>query len=188
MIKIGLTGSIASGKTTASKFISIGRGPLFSADKVVKKLYTQKKFKQIITKKLNFRLNKNFKKKIKIEILRKNQNLRKLEKILHPRVRKDMYAFSKKNKSKKILFFEIPLLIESKLNNYFDIIIFIRSKYNLRLKRFISRGGNKRLFILLDGHQLKETQKMKLCDYIVVNNKSLSVLKKKLLNIIKQYE
>ena len=65
MIKIGLTGSIASGKTTASKFISIGRGPLFSADKVVKKLYTQKKFKQIISKKLNFRLNKNFKEKIK---------------------------------------------------------------------------------------------------------------------------
>ena len=39
MIKIGLTGSIASGKTTASKIISRKRGPLFSADDVVKKLY-----------------------------------------------------------------------------------------------------------------------------------------------------
>ena len=39
MIKIGLTGSLASGKTTASKIISKGRGPLFSADKEVKKLY-----------------------------------------------------------------------------------------------------------------------------------------------------
>ena len=38
MIRIGLTGSIASGKTTASKIISRRRGPLFSADDVVKKL------------------------------------------------------------------------------------------------------------------------------------------------------
>ena len=37
MIKIGITGSIASGKTTASKIISNQRGKLFSADKIVKK-------------------------------------------------------------------------------------------------------------------------------------------------------
>ena len=43
MIKIGITGSIASGKTTASKIISNKKGPLFSADKVVKELYKKKK-------------------------------------------------------------------------------------------------------------------------------------------------
>ena len=63
MIIIGLTGSIASGKTTASKFISSGNGPLFSADKVVRKLYEKKSFKKIVSKKLKFKLNKNFKKK-----------------------------------------------------------------------------------------------------------------------------
>ena len=36
MIKIGITGSLASGKTTASKILSNRRGPLFSADKAVK--------------------------------------------------------------------------------------------------------------------------------------------------------
>ena len=39
MKKIGITGSIASGKTTASQILSAKRGPLFSADNVVKKLY-----------------------------------------------------------------------------------------------------------------------------------------------------
>ena len=43
MIKIGITGSIASGKTTASKIISLKRGPLFSADDFVKQLYRSKK-------------------------------------------------------------------------------------------------------------------------------------------------
>ena len=50
MIKIGITGSLASGKTTASKILSFKRGPLFSADKVVKELYQNKKFQFLVKK------------------------------------------------------------------------------------------------------------------------------------------
>ena len=53
MIKIGITGSLASGKTTASKILSFRRGPLFSADKVVKELYQNKSFKSLIENDLN---------------------------------------------------------------------------------------------------------------------------------------
>ena len=45
MIKIGITGSLASGKTTASKILSNKRGPLFSADTAVMELYRNKVFK-----------------------------------------------------------------------------------------------------------------------------------------------
>ena len=188
MIKIGITGSVASGKTTASEIISSRRGPLFSADKVVKKLYTQNNFKRLIAKKLNFKLDKNFKKKLKNKILQKKEILKKLEKIIHPLVRREMFVFLRSNKNKRFLFFEIPLLIESKLTKYFDVVIFIKSKNNSRLKRYISKGGSIQLFSLLDKHQMKDTKKMKFCDHIVVNNKSLSILKKKLSNIIKLYE
>ena len=99
-----------------------------------------------------------------------------------------MHAFSKKNKNKKLLFFEIPLLVESKLLKYFDVVIFIKSKKNERLKRYISKNGNAKLFHLLDSQQMKDSIKMKFCDYIVVNNSSLNVLKRNLLNIIKFYE
>ena len=47
MIKIGITGSLASGKTTASQILSHKRGPLFSADKTVKSLYKDKNFKNL---------------------------------------------------------------------------------------------------------------------------------------------
>jgi len=188
MIKIGITGSVASGKTTASKIISSRRGPLFSADKVVKKLYTQNNFKKLIARKLNFKLDKNFKKKLKNKILQKKEILKKLEKIIHPLVRREMFIFLRKNKDERFLFFEIPLLIESKLKKYFDVVIFIKSKNNSRLKRYILRGGSIQLFSLLDKHQIKDTKKMKSCDHIVVNNKSLSILKNKLSNIIKLYE
>ena len=188
MIRIGLTGSIASGKTTASKIISRRRGPLFSADDVVKKLYKKTNFKKIVVKKLKIKSRLDLKRKIKNIILSKKGALKKLEQIIHPMVRKEMLVFLKKNKNKKFLFLEIPLLIESKLTRYFDVIIFIKSKRNLRLKRFRLKKGNIKLFSLLDSHQLKDTKKMKFCDHIVVNNKSLTILKKKLLNIIKSYE
>ena len=50
------------------------------------------------------------------------------------------------------------------------------------------KGGGIKLFSLLNRQQIKDSKKMKFCDHIVVNNKSLSILKKKLLNIIKLYE
>ena len=99
-----------------------------------------------------------------------------------------MFLFHKKHKRKKILFFEIPLLIESNLSRYFDRIIFIKTRKILRLKRYLSNKGNRELFLFLDKHQMKDVKKVKFCDYIVVNNKSLSVLKNKLFNIIKNYE
>ena len=68
MKKIGITGSLASGKSTASNFLSINRGPLFSADKVVKKLYSKNLFKKKISEKFNVNNFKNIKK----SLLRKN--------------------------------------------------------------------------------------------------------------------
>ena len=65
MIKIGITGSLASGKTTASKILSNNRGPLFSADKVVKKLYEKTSFKSLISKKFGIKNNSQIKKSIK---------------------------------------------------------------------------------------------------------------------------
>ena len=188
MIKIAITGSIASGKTTATKIISNKLGPLFNADLIVKELYKKKKFQKLVAKKLNFKFDLKFKINLKNKILYNKENLNKLEKTIHPRVRKEMIIFSKKNKKKKFLFYEIPLLIESKLNKYFDKIIFIKSDKKLRMRRYLLKGGNIKLFNLLDSKQIKDRIKMKLCDHIIVNNTSLSILKKKIKNIIKMYE
>jgi dephospho-CoA kinase len=188
MIKIGITGSIASGKTTASKIISHSYGPLFSADKVVKKLYAQNNFKKLIAKKCKFNFNLKFKKELKKKILENKSTLKTLERIIHPFVRKEMLFFINKNRNKKFLFFEIPLLIESKLKNNFNVVIFIKSQKKMRLKRYKLKNGDKKLFYVLDHHQLKDTYKMKFCDHVVVNNKTLSVLKKNLLNIMNKYE
>ena len=190
MIKIGITGSLASGKTTVSKILSHRRGPLFSADKVVKKLYKDKYFKNLLSKKFNIKNDNFIKKNIKKIILANNnkKNIKKLEKIIHPLVRINMKKFTEKNKNSKFIFYEIPLLIESKLMKYFNIIIFVKAKRNLRLKRFKSKNGNKKLFDLLDRQQLNDNKKIKFCNHLVVNEKNLKFLKKNLLGIISKYE
>ena len=127
MIKVGITGSIASGKTTASKLISKKRGFLFSADKAVQRLYKKESFRKIVAEKIKLRKKFRFKSEIKQMILKEPNTLRKLEKIIHPFVRQEMFIFIKKFKNEKFLFFEIPLLVESNLVKYFDIIIFVVS-------------------------------------------------------------
>ena len=188
MKKIGITGSLASGKTSASKYLSAKRGPLFSADAVVKKLYRDKKFKSLISKKFKIDNNSNIKRTIKEKIIEDAKKIRKLEKIIHPFVRKKMKSFTSQNRNKRLLFYEVPLLVESKLTNYFNVVIFIKAKKQLRFKRFKTKSRDKKLFNLLNNKQMVDTKKVKFCDHIVVNEKNLSILKKNLSDIIKKYE
>ena len=99
-----------------------------------------------------------------------------------------MKSFTSHNRNKKLLFYEIPLLIESKLMKYFNMVIFIKAKKQLRFKRFQSKNGDKRLFNLLNNKQMNDTKKIKFCDYVVVNEKNLNILKKSLFAIIDKYE
>ncbi len=162
MKKIGITGSLASGKTSACKILSAKAGPLFNADNVVSKIYANPKSKRKIVKLFNISRKKNLKNEVKKKIFESKNNLKKLEKIIHPIVRREMFSFIKKNKHKKMVFLEIPLLIESKLTKYFDVIIFIKSKKNIRSKRYVSKyKKSSKLFNFLDQKQIKDTKKMK---------------------------
>tara|TARA_B100001121_G_scaffold265435_1_gene247463 strand:+ start:696 stop:1262 length:567 start_codon:yes stop_codon:yes gene_type:complete len=187
MKKIAITGSLASGKTTASKILSARRGPLFNADRVVKNIYSSKRLKHLISKKFKIKNTINLKNELRNKIFQNKKNINKLEKIIHPIVRKKMKEFITKNKKKRFIFFEIPLLIESKLMKNFDLIVFIKSNKDIRLKRFKQKGGSKKLFHILNNRQLSDNKKTKHCDHVVVNEKNKKFLKKKLLDILKYH-
>ena len=184
MIKIGITGSLASGKSTVAKIIASKKYPLFDADKAVKKIYQTNIFKTKILKKFKLKSKNNIKNNIK-KIISKNEKLLKdLEKIIHPIVRKQIRNFLKNNKKKKFVIFEIPLLIESKLMKNYDKIILVNSRRDLRLKRYLKRGNTKKIFNLLNKRQLSPAKIIKFCDYVINNNGSLKLLKKNIKNIM----
>ncbi len=190
MIKIGITGSLASGKSTVVTLMSKNKYPIFSADKEVHKLYKEQKIvKRLKTIfKITSNSNSNIKKKIKGAIGFSHKNLRKLEIFLHPQVRKRMKSFIKKKENKKILLLEIPLLFESKLQKEFDVIIFVNANKKIRVKRFKKRGGKGELFTILDKRQNKASVKIKLSNHTIHNNTSLKNLKKNVTVLINKYE
>ena len=188
MIKIGITGSLASGKTTVAKILTGRKHPLFDADNQVRGLYKKSHFKKKIYKKFKLNNKKNIKNEIKKIISKDKKNLKKIEKIIHPFVRMQMRNFIIKNNDKKILIFEIPLLIESKLMKYFNVIIFVNSKKKLRLKRYLKKGKSIKMFNLLDKRQLMPVKKIKFSDHVISNNSTLKNLKKNVIFIKKNYE
>lgn len=188
MIIIGVTGSIASGKTTFVQLFSRSKYPVFSADVEVKKLYKKKIVIKEIKKKFKIDTSKSLKKKISESIKRNSKYLKIIEDIIHPKIRNKMINFITNNNKKNIIILEIPLLFESKLINYFDIIVFVNSSKKRRENRYIKKGGNKKLFSILDKKQIKPGLKAKLSDHVVNNNKSLNILKKNAKILLDKYE
>ena len=184
---IGITGSIASGKTTVANLMANKKYPLISADKVVANLYKKNFFTDILIKKFKLDQNKNIKQQIKL-ILKKNiKNFKKLETIVHPFVRNEMKIFLKKKNN--FLFLEIPLLIESKLTKYFNKIVFVDAQKKVRLRRYLKKSGTKKMiFDLLDNRQLTPAFKKKMSTYTINNNYSLAILKENVKNFRKSYE
>tara|TARA_Y100001970_G_scaffold112757_1_gene140722 strand:+ start:2098 stop:2664 length:567 start_codon:yes stop_codon:yes gene_type:complete len=188
MIKIGVTGSLASGKSTFAKLLAQKKYPIFNADKEVNDLYKKNFFKDKIKNIFNFENKTNLKKKVKAVIKQDNKKIKKLEAIIHPLVRKQMKAFMLSKKRKKILIFDIPLLIESKLMKHFDVIVFVASKKKIRLKRYLFNKGNNKIFTILNKRQIKPRKKMKMSDHTIFNNSSFKILKIKAKMLIKNYE
>ena len=115
MIRIGILGDIGSGKSFVAK--SFGY-PVFNADEEVSILYRKEKKVFIKLKKQlpNYIFSFPIKKKeLSKAILLNNSNLRKIIKVVHPEIQKKMKLFVKKNKNRKIVILDIPLLLENKI-------------------------------------------------------------------------
>ena len=125
MIKIAIIGDIGSGKSFVAKQFLY---PVFDADQEVKKIYLNdhkcfKKLKKKLPKFISsFPIKKNG---IGKAILENKNKLKKIINIVHPIIRIRMKKFFKKNKNKKIIVLDIPLLLENKLNKKNYILIFV---------------------------------------------------------------
>jgi len=186
MIVIGITGSIASGKSTVAQLIRKKKYPLFSADKIVEDLYRKKKFINFLVKKFKLNNKKKIKQQMLLLIKKSKKKLLLLESIVHPLVRIEIKKFLKIKS--KILILKIPLLIENKLNKYFDKVVLVDTKKKIRLKRYLKRKHDKKIFEILNKRQMSPTIKKKKCDFIINNNYSKAVLMKNVKKFIKNYE
>jgi len=174
MIKVGILGSVGSGKSfVANIFKELGFN-IFSADQVVSQIYERNKN---INKKISifFKLRLNRGKINKNELrdtLKKNpKKFKFLNKIIHPIVRKKLILFLSKYKKTKLVVLDIPLLIENKMFNFVDIFIFVKTKSNIFKIRIKKRKNLDKQFLkLLEKQQADEKIKKGYADFIVDNS------------------
>ena len=187
MIRIAVLGDIGSGKSYVAKQFGY---PVFDADVEVARLYREsktcyKKLKKALPKYIvSFPI-----KKIEISkaIMRSQYNLKKIIKIVHPEVRSRMNNFIKKNKNKKIIILDIPLLMENKINKKNDILIFVDAKkkeINKRLKKKINY--NLKIIKKFKKLQLPIEFKKQQSDFIIKNNFKNNPTKKNVRKVLKK--
>ena len=187
MIIIGILGDIGSGKSYVAQNFGY---PVFNADYEVAKLYQKNKN---IFNRLKAKLPKYInsfpieKKEISNAILNNKNNLKKIIKIVHFEIRKKLNNFLKKNKNKKFVILDIPLLLENKINQKKDILIFIQSNKIDVYKRLRKRDNfNIRLLNLFQSIQFSLNYKKKKSKFIIKNNFMKKTIKKEIKNILKK--
>ena len=187
MIRIGILGDIGSGKSYVAKNFGY---PVFNADLEVSKLYKNDKRIFIKLKKNLSKYIYSFpikKKEISKAILANNLNLNKIVKIVHLEVRKKMNFFLRKNRKKKIVILDIPLLLENKINNKKDILVFVESKKSDILKKLKKRNNlNKQILRRFKNIQLSPTYKKKKSKFIIKNDFTKKTVKRAIRNILKE--
>ena len=187
MIRIAVLGDIGSGKSYVAKQFGY---PVFNADVEVAKLYKK-------NRKCYSKLKKIFPKYIisfpvkKTELIRAiiagQHNLRKIIKIIHPEIRFNMNNFVKKNKHKKFVILDIPLLMENKINKKNDILVFVDAKKNEINKRLKKRPNiNLKIIEKFKKLQLPVEFKKKHSDFTIKNNFRNNLTKKNVKKVLEK--
>ena len=187
MIRIGILGDIGSGKT----FVANNFGyPVFNADDEVSKLYKKDRkiylrLKKKLPKYINtYPIDKN---EITKAILTNKSNLKKIINIVHKEIREKLRIFLKKNRNKKFVILDIPLLIENKIFNKNDVLIFVESKKKDIDKKIKKRPNfNIKIINMFRKIQFNPNYKKKKAHFIIKNTFTENSVKKEIKKILKE--
>ena len=174
MIVIGLTGGIGSGKSTITKYLKNKRIPVFDSDYEVGLLYKNKNkdliavIKKITDTNQIIKKTKINKKLLGDIVFNNNKKLKSLEKVIFNKLNKKRKIFLKKNKNKKLVVLDAPLLFENKINKICDYVILAKAPLKTRIRRILKRPGMTKLKAKkIISRQMGDNKKTKLANFIV---------------------
>ena len=175
LLLIGLTGSIASGKSTALNYFKKLGAAVLSADELVRQLYQ----KPAVRKELTRLLGTAEPTEIAKRVFQDETSRKQLETFLHPLVWKKMQTEIKKIKAPCVVL-EIPLLFEAGFENRVDTTVVIIGGKKSQHARLKARGLTAASYQERLRAQLPEAEKIKRADICIINDKTPRELEAKI--------
>lgn len=177
---IGLTGSIASGKSTVSNYLKRRNFLVYDADEIAKEIVNNQDVIEEIKSIFGtvvFDSNNNLDRRKMKKIVFNDEDKRKiLNAIIHPRVYK-YFQDVREKKSENLIFFDVPLLYESGIEKLCDKVILIVADDEKKIERIIKRDNlDVELAKKIIFSQMSDTEKKKKADIIIENNGSIEEL------------
>lgn len=193
MVKLGITGGLGSGKSTAAAFFKEFGAVVFDADVIAKTLINknaelQEKLKNAFGAEL-FRNDGTLNRSALAEAaFSSRENQQKLNLIIHPYVLHELYKIFQEEEGRrtKLVVVEASMLFEAKSEGQYDMILVVTASEKTRLLRSFDRSTltqeqiKKRI-----SFQMPEEEKISRSDYVVYNEGSIAELKRKCRDIYK---
>ncbi len=175
MLKIGLTGSIGSGKSTIAKAFSVLGVPVYLSDTEAKKIMEDPLLVEKVVERFSGSILTETgiidRKKLASIVFNNEEELKWLNSVVHPRVRWHFMRWVEQNSAKPYIIQESAIMLETGFSSYFDKIIVVTCPLEQRINRVLSRDNMTRqeLFERMK-HQWPEEKKVEKADYIIIND------------------
>lgn len=171
---IGITGSIACGKSTISNYLKSKGYIVIDADKIGHEALDDDYVKEKLILAFGNEIlddNKINRQKLGELVFGNSSNLNVLNSIIHPEIRKKILQKIDKNNDKELIFIDVALLFEAKFDDLVDKIIVVYVDKNTQLTRLMKRNSiSKKEALSRIVSQMSPIEKAKLGDYTVNNN------------------
>lgn len=188
---VGLTGGIASGKSTVSNLFRKYGIEIVDADKVAKEVSEKKesieKISNIFGKDILDSDGKIVREKLREKAFKNRELLQELNKIIHPQVMEYFKRKKEENSKDEILIFDIPLLYETMMEYLCDKIIVVGVDVQKQIRRVVARdGSSEELAKKIIFNQMPLDEKIKKADIVIMNDGTLDELEAKVMKIYRE--
>lgn len=184
---IGLTGGIASGKTTASRIFKACHIPIIDSDHIVKELWAHDvSMRQEIEDAFGYTMDESGIKRLTQEIFSNDDKRKVLNRIIHPRVFKRIEDLKEGLYHEPIIMIDMPLLIEVGYQKEVDITVLVYVDQQTQLKRLIARDhlGENDAYMRINSQMSLEEKKAH-ADVILDNRSDIQHLEKQIIGFLK---
>ena len=175
MLKIAITGNIASGKSQVEKMLKDKGYPVYDADIIAHEILD--KVKDFYGYDV-FSNGKVDRKKLGKLVFENEEIRKKLEELLHPMIREKIKEIFEEHQNDRYVFMSVPLLFEANFTSLFDKILFVSCSKKIRLKRLMKRNDlSEEEAMARINSQINEDEKITRSDYVIKNEDDIENLK-----------